>query len=188
MINLFKQILDQIWPQPTKPAVPVPTELPWIAEAKTVFGLHESRDNRQLKQWLVSDKTTLGDPAQLPWCGDFAETAIKRSLHRESFTGRLLKNPYWARNWLEFGVATQPVYGAVAVFSRNKQNGHVGFLVGEDATDFYVLGGNQGDSVSVVRIAKTRLLGTRWPATHTNPNRPLPRLSINTIPRSSNEI
>lgn len=45
--------------------------------------------------------------------------------------------------------------------------GHVGFYVGEDAKGYYVLGGNQGDKVSVVRIAKDRLLpnGIRWPAT-----------------------
>jgi len=41
----------------------------------------------------------------------------------------------------------------------------VGFYAGEDASAFHVLGGNQSDSVSIARVARTRLLGARWPAT-----------------------
>jgi uncharacterized protein (TIGR02594 family) len=164
-----------------------PPELPWIIEGKKVWGLHEVRDNARLREWLRSDGKTLGDPKALPWCGDYVETAIKNSLPNEPFTGNLGKNPYWARNWTQFGVQTAPVYGAVATFSRGS-GGHVGFLVGEDNTDFYVLGGNQSDSVNIVRIAKSRLLATRWPSTFRNPNIVLPKLTPGTIPRSTNEF
>jgi len=162
-------------------------ELPWIVEGKKVWGLHEIRDNARLRQWLRSDGKTLGDPKQLPWCGDYVETAIKNSLPNEPFEGAVGKNPYWARNWLKFGVPTEPVYGAVIVFSRGN-GGHVGFVVGEDNTDYYVLGGNQSDSVNIVRISKSRFLGCRWPATFRNPNTPLPRMSPNNIPRTTNEF
>ena len=164
-----------------------PQELPWITEGKSVWGLHESRNNKELKAWLISDGKTLGDPKALPWCGDYTETAIKKSLPSEPFTGKLGENPYWARNWLHFGVATNPVYGAVIVFSRGK-GGHVGFVVGEDDTDYYVLGGNQGDSVNIVRLDKDRFLGCRWPATYKNPNRALPKMSSGSIPKSTNEF
>jgi uncharacterized protein (TIGR02594 family) len=163
------------------------TELPWIVEGKKVWGLHETRNNTELKAWLRSDGKTLGDPKALPWCGDYVETAIKNSLPKETFSGALAQNPYWARNWLEFGVATPPVYGAVIVFSRGN-GGHVGFVVGEDKTDYYVLGGNQSDSVNIVRISKNRFLGTRWPSTYRNPNRPLPQMTANNIPKSTNEF
>lgn len=163
------------------------TELPWIVEGKKVWGLHETRNNAELKAWLRSDGKTLGDPKALPWCGDYTETAIKNSLPNEPFTGKLAKNPYWARNWLEFGVSTNPVYGAIIVFSRGN-GGHVGFVVGEDDTDYYVLGGNQADSVNIVRIAKNRFLGCRWPSTFQNPNRQLPRMSASNIPRTTNEF
>lgn len=162
-------------------------ELPWIVEGKTVWGLHEVRDNTRLRTWLRSDGKTLGDPKALPWCGDYVETAIKNSLPREPFTGALAQNPYWARNWQQFGVATNPVYGAVGVFERGS-GGHVGFLVGEDRSDYYVLGGNQSDSVNIVRIIKKRLLGSRWPSSFANPNRPLPQMTANNIPRSVNEF
>jgi uncharacterized protein (TIGR02594 family) len=163
------------------------TELPWIVEGKKVFGLHEINNNAELKAWLKSDGKTLGDPKALPWCGDYVETAIKKSLPNETFTGELAKNPYWARNWIHFGVPTVPVYGAIAVFSRN-EGGHVGFLVGEDSTDYYVLGGNQSNSVNISRIAKNRLLATRWPTSFPNPNIKLPIMSPNNIPRTTNEF
>ena len=46
-----------------------------------------------------------------------------------------------------------PWFGSVAVYSRGKGQGHVGFVVGVDAAGRYlVLGGNQGDSVSVAAL------------------------------------
>ena len=74
-------------------------------------------------------------------------------------------NPYWARNWLLFGQQTKPVTGAVLIFERGS-GGHVGFAVGQDDTHFFVLGGNQSDAVTIARIAKSRLLGARWPSTY----------------------
>ena len=50
--------------------------------------------------------------------------------------------------------------GDVLVFARGK-SGHVGIYVGEDASAFHVLGGNQSDRVMIKRIAKARLLGVR---------------------------
>jgi len=162
-------------------------ELPWIVEGKKVFGLHEINDNAKLKAWLRSDGKALGDPKALPWCGDYTETAIKNSLPDEPFTGAVGKNPYWARNWLKFGKPTEPCYGAVIVFARGK-GGHVGFVVGEDATDYYVLGGNQGNSVNVVRISKDRFLGCTWPITYSKNKRPLPKMTPNNLPRTTDEF
>lgn len=163
------------------------TELPWIVEGKKIWGLHETRDNAALKAWLRSDGKTLGDPKALPWCGDYVETAIKNSLPNEQFVGEHAKNAYWARNWLQFGAPTTPVYGAVGIFARDG-GGHVGFLVGEDATDYYVLGGNQSNAVNITRIAKNRFLGARWPISYKNPNKRLPIMSPDNIPRTTNEF
>ena len=142
-------------------------DLPWMQIARSVLGLHESRDNAALRQWLRSDGATLGDPAILPWCGDFVETCIKLALPDERFPGPLGQNRYWARNWIYFGEPTQATYGAIAVFGR-VGGGHVGFVVGDDETgNFAILGGNQSNAVTITRIAKNRLLegGLRWPET-----------------------
>jgi uncharacterized protein (TIGR02594 family) len=162
-------------------------EPPWIVEGKKVYGLHESRDKQKLTDWLKSDGQRLGDVEKLPWCGDYTETAIKNSLPDEPFTGAVGKNPYWARNWLKFGKPVEPCRYAVIVFSRGN-GGHVGFVVGEDDTDYYVLGGNQSNMVNVTRISKDRFLGCTWPVTYPNPNIPLPRMVANNIPRTTNEF
>jgi uncharacterized protein (TIGR02594 family) len=142
--------------------------LPWFAEAERRMGLNEMRDKAALSAFLQSDGASVGDPAKLPWCGDFVETCIALTLPDEP----LPANPYLARNWLKFGVACAPAEGAVLVFwrgVRNGSSGHVGFCAGEDAGAYHVLGGNQSNAVSVARVAKTRLLGARWPRTAAAP-------------------
>ena len=66
----------------------------------------------------------------------------------EPLLGALGSNPYWARNWLLFGQAVQPIIGAVLIFERGS-GGHVGFALGQDNTNFFVLGGNQSDAVTI---------------------------------------
>jgi len=174
-------------PAPVSEA-PVGGAVPWVTELLSVFGLHETRDNVALRKWLLSDGATLGNPAQLPWCGDAMETAIKRALPKEPFEGDMKANPYWARNWLGFGVTCQPAYGAVAVFSREGGGGHVGVVVAQDANRWHVLGGNQGNAINVVGIDKRRLLGFRWPVTFPNRNQAVPHRPAGDIATSRNEV
>ena len=133
---------------------------PWVVEARRVMGLHERTHNRRLRDFLRSDGPTLGDPAKLPWCGDFVETCIRLALPSEEIP----ENPYWARHWLLFGRTCEPVPGAVVVFSRGS-GGHVGFVEGRsgDGRYVYTLGGNQANRVSVVKMSTSRVLGYRWP-------------------------
>ena len=143
---------------------------PWFAELKRRQGLHEVRDRSRLMAWLRSDGKTLGDPAKLPWCGDAVQTCLALTLPDEPQPA----NPYLARNWMKFGVPlATPALGAVLVFWRGSKtgtSGHVGLYVGEDAGAFHVLGGNQSNAITIARLDKARLLGTRWPSTY-----PLPR-------------
>jgi hypothetical protein len=46
---------------------------------------------------------------------------------------------------------------------RLPDDGHVGFLIGEDGDHVFLLGGNQGDAVTVAAFAKARIVGVRWP-------------------------
>ena len=136
---------------------------PWMALALRKKGLHEKQDNLDLRKFLKSDGKTLGDPAQLPWCGDFVETCIALSLPEAV----LPVNPYLARNWQKFGHAVDPCFGTVLVFWRGKisgTSGHVGFYYSEDKTHYHVLGGNQSNKVSVAKIAKNRLLSAQLPS------------------------
>jgi len=92
----------------------------------------------------------------IAWCGLFVATVVKRA----GFAP--VSAPLWARNWAGFGTkAVKPSLGDVLVFERAGGGGHVGIYVGEDATAYHVLGGNQGDAVSIARVAKDRCLAVR---------------------------
>jgi uncharacterized protein (TIGR02594 family) len=163
-----------------------PGPLPWITEAKSALGRHEAHDRSWLMDWLKRDGRSLGDPSKNPWCGDFVETCIRMGLPDEPLLGALGSNPYWARNWLLFGQKVAPIPGAVLVFERGS-GGHVGFALGQDGTHFYVLGGNQSDAVTVAGIAKSRLLGARWPTTVPARAQRLPTMKPGEYLTTSNE-
>ena len=153
---------------PVSPSKIPAQEPPWYSLALTKMGLVETRDKKELEAFLRSDGATLGDPTKLPWCGDFVETCIAVTLPKES----LITNPYWALNWLKFGVSvpiSQVYRGAICVFKR-EGGGHVGFVAGHDASYVHVLGGNQSNSVSISRVAKDRLQGYRWPNSYPMPS------------------
>ena len=163
-----------------------PGPLPWISEAKLALGRHEVRDRSWLMAWLKRDGRSLGDPAKTPWCGDFVETCLRVALPDEPLLGALGSNPYWARNWMLFGQQVPPIAGAVLIFERGS-GGHVGFAMGQDDTHFYVLGGNQSDAVTLARIAKSRLIGARWPTTWPPRLQRLPTMTPGDVPTSTNE-
>lgn len=148
---------------------------PWVIEARRKIGLHEQRNNKSLKAWLKSDGNTLGDPAKLPWCGDFMETCIALTLPEEP----MVENPYWALNWKKFGrPVTGVALGAIAPFQR-EGGGHIGMVVGHDKIYFHILGGNQSNAVTISKINKNRLSGSlRWPSTYPTPVEFLPMTTI----------
>ncbi len=94
-----------------------------------------------------------------PWCAAFAGAMLKRSGVPGS--GSLM-----ARSYLTWGEPLEVARaGAVTVLSRGDDPaaGHVGFLIGATASSVVLLGGNQGDAVSVQAFAAGRVLGYRWP-------------------------
>jgi uncharacterized protein (TIGR02594 family) len=92
----------------------------------------------------------------VPWCGLFMAVVAKRG-------GKdWPASPLWARAWSSWGdKSPRAELGDVLVFRRPGGGGHVGLYVGEDSTHYHVLGGNQGDAVSIVRIAKDRCIAIR---------------------------
>lgn len=183
---LAKAVGLKSFPKPNDKAV---TEPPWMQEISKFIGLHEIRDNAKLRAWLKSDGKTLGDPAQLPWCGDAAITAICNVLPDETLPAKLEQNPYWARNFAEFGVPCDMIYGATLTFTRST-GGHVGFAVGFDLIRdrFLVRGGNQGDMIKDSWIDRRRCIAQRWPSTYpVELQRPLPLMNSKGAVISRNE-
>lgn len=101
------------------------------------------------------------NPQQLAWCAAFVNSTLKQS-------GLPTTGSNLARSFLGYGQpVNQPQRGDIAVFSRGDPNGpygHVGFFAGYDPQGrIQVLGGNQGNSVSVAAYDPSRLLGFRRP-------------------------
>jgi len=139
--------------------------IPWITKAKSALGRHEARHRTWLMDWLKRDGRSLGDPSKNPWCGDFVETCVRVALPDEPFSGGR-----WAP--IPSGHATGCCSGrrksrhpARCLCSRAARVGTSVSRWGGTIRIFYVLGGNQSDAVTIARIAKSRLLGARWPVT-----------------------
>lgn len=101
-------------------------------------------------KWVLTDETA--------WCSAFVNWCAKMAGYQHS--GKLN-----ARSWLEVGLrAEKPQLGDVVVLwrvARNDWRGHVGFYIRETKTHIYILGGNQGNKVSISAYPKNRLLDYR---------------------------
>jgi uncharacterized protein (TIGR02594 family) len=156
----------------------------WMTRARRYLGLRETpgkattptiaRWLRELNAWWADDAT--------PWCGVFVAAVMRN----EGFKAP----PHWyrARAWLNFGIGIEePVPGCIAVFERGGA-GHVGFVVGTDERGrLMILGGNQGDAVTIAPFDKSRVLGYRYPQGEKVLAGSLPLLASNGTPSSHNE-
>jgi uncharacterized protein (TIGR02594 family) len=134
----------------------------WLAAAWAELGQREvsgAADNARIRAFFrdVGQAASLHD--EVAWCAAFAGACLERA-------GQASTRSLMARSYLRWGeVLDDSRFGAVAVLSRGSDPsaGHVGFLLGEAGAHVILLGGNQGDAVSVAAFPKARLLGLRWP-------------------------
>lgn len=155
----------------------LPSKYSWLAEedaprhllkALELYGTSEivgAKHNPVIMGWakeVGASSYYLND--ETPWCGLFTAVVLKRAERP------IAKDPLRALSWAEWGVPTQtPMLGDVLTFTRNG-GGHVGFYVFETKDYYGVLGGNQGNCVSISLIAKNRLFKARRPAYKTQPD------------------
>lgn len=102
--------------------------------------------------WVKDDET--------PWCSAFVNSVLAQV----GIKGTLKLN---ARSWLDWGLPVElekAQKGDIVVFwrgSKDSWKGHVAFYSHHDKDYVYVLGGNQGNKVSLKPYARSRLLGVR---------------------------
>lgn len=162
---------------------------PWYDVALGQIGVREipgARHNPTILGWIRALGRRLGvrvTDDETPWCGTFAAWCMLQCrIEPPPIAVRASAWGTWGRKLLG------PRPGCVLVFVR-KGGGHVGFYVGEDRTHYHVLGGNQSNAVSIMRLEKSRLAdgGMRWP--HGAPLPPQKRtwLRADGSPASENE-
>lgn len=166
------------------------TEPAWLRAARAKLGTREApgaANSPTIMGWAKKLGTkVLGmvyNADSVPWCGLFVATCLAEDgIAAAPIAVR-------AKAWAAWGVALRPeklAPGAVLVFER-PGGGHVGFYVGEDAAAYHVLGGNQGDAVTVTRIGKDRCIARRWPAGRSITGGPVAMKNIAGLPLSRNE-
>lgn len=129
-------------------------------KAYTYYGLQEQKDRKLIKQ------ITGVDPVQTEWCAAFVNMVLLENDLPQSST--VSSYPLTARSFLLWGDAVKdsPKQGDILVFKRGEPwQGHVGFYVNHRVVNgqiqYYVLGGNQNDSVSVAMYPGDKLIGIR---------------------------
>jgi uncharacterized protein (TIGR02594 family) len=140
----------------------------WLQLAYADLGTHETAGGGATPRiieyfravghdWVTSDETA--------WCAAFLGACLERSGVRSTRSVAARSYRTWGNE------IRQPLPGAIAVFSRGGDAtlGHVGFVIAATADHLTILGGNQGDGVSLARLPRRRLLSLRWPAIEPDP-------------------
>jgi uncharacterized protein (TIGR02594 family) len=149
---------------------------PWLIPALAELGQHEQTGTTDNPR-IVNFYRLVGHPEiqhdEVAWCAAFVGAMLETA-------GLSSTRSLMARSYLTWGTAlTTGRRGAIAVFRRggDPSAGHVGFWLGESDDRIHLLGGNQGDAVSISTMAKVDLICMRWP-TANPPSAPLAPTSL----------
>jgi uncharacterized protein (TIGR02594 family) len=138
--DLINQLEPDLFAVPVVPAREA--SAPWMEIAKAEIGVQEiagAASNPRIDRYFR--ETGLAKPNdETAWCAIFLSWCIKTA------TGKALPYSALARDWLRIGTRLPgPAYGAIAVTHplAAGSSGHVAFVVKEDASRVFLLGGNQ---------------------------------------------
>ena len=166
------------------------SEPAWLLAARRSLGMRETPGPGNTAGIMAMAKRVglrwLGaafNADSVPWCGlAVADWMLAAGIEPPKIALR-------AKAWATWGANLRPAVlspGAVLVFGR-EGGGHVALYVGEDPLYYHVLGGNQSDAVTIMRIAKARLIASRWPRGVPVIGGPVRMSSLAGVPVSSNE-
>lgn len=140
-----------------------PDQPAWLAlaasEIGTVEGIGKSNNPKVVQYFADAGFAGVKDDATA-WCAAF----VGAELHR---AGQKPSGSLAARSYETWGIGLKaPVLGCIATKKRagSAWQGHVGFVVGADASHVILLGGNQGDKVSIASFKRSEFTSFRWPA------------------------
>lgn len=152
--------------QAIPPPPPPRYEAPWLSTMLHELGVKETPGPAAtLRIQEYHSATAAGVPPtgdETSWCASFVSWALEQVNIRSTRSKS-------ARSYEHWGAALPldaPCRGAIAVLSRglDLKSGHVGALLHWDASDVWLIGGNQGNTVAVARYPRHRVQAFRWPA------------------------
>ncbi len=138
----------------------VSTDPLWLGEARKHLGVREipgvNHHPLIVQMWKTIKRGGIKDD-ETPWCAAFVGFCLEN-------VGIVSSRFESARSYLSWGQAIdRPVHGCIVVLGR-AGGGHVAFLAGVNRDqDLLLLGGNQGNAVSIASFPRARALGYRWP-------------------------
>ncbi|KAA0697407.1 TIGR02594 family protein [Neorhizobium sp. P12A] len=142
----------------------------WLTFARKYSGLKEVAGSGNNPE-IVAMWKKLGLPFRddaTPWCAGFVGFVLESSGIKSTRSGLALSYEKWGQ------ALKAPAVGCVVTFKRTG-GGHVGFVVGKDASgNLLVLGGNQADAVNIKGFPPARATSYRWPAGEPLPSTSLP--------------
>lgn len=148
--------------------VPGDREPAWLTLARGDIGIKEApgaANNPTVLKYYADAGHPEINADSTAWCAAFVGAMLERC-------GTPGSKQLNARSYLTWGKEVKKPYpGCVAVFSRGDPRsweGHVGFFIEERGGEVIILGGNQGDKVSIDGQPKSRLLGYREPVKASN--------------------
>lgn len=145
-----------------KPKDPEPVLSEVVDTAEEFYGYTERRNRQELAALMDVD------PVSVQWCAAF----VNAVLDNHNIPGSETVSPYplTARSFLDWGdPVTQPELGDITIFPRGQSwQGHVGFYVRTVYIDgkqwYWILGGNQDNSVSYKLYPAYKTIGIRRPS------------------------
>lgn len=157
--EVVEQVEEVTKPEPTPEVIVRVHRMNPVYQGIQFLDYTEKENRSELKE------LTGVDPVRVEWCAAFANAILEQSGlpsnkdHRYALT---------ARAFLDWGESVDtPQMGDIVVFPRGNEGwqGHVGFYVKEQEIDgvlyYYILGGNQKNSVRVDLYRADRVLGIR---------------------------
>ena len=141
---------------------------PWMSVAMGEIGQREfsgSKHNRRIIDYH-SATSLHATTDETPWCSSYINWCLRQ-------TGISGTNSASVNKWLKWGTPCASEAGAITIIhnpvtarkNKHVSGNHVGFLIQETSSHYWLLGGNQSDQVKISSYPKSKwsLKGYRWP-------------------------
>jgi uncharacterized protein (TIGR02594 family) len=133
-----------------------------IARQELALGVAEIPGRDDNPRIVMYHRTTEGGAAhdETAWCSSFVNYCVEQTglQGTDSKAARSWHDQDWGRD-----VTSVPVEGDIVVFSRHsptEDGGHVGFFIADEDDQIRILGGNQGNRISIRLFPKDGSLGS----------------------------